>query len=362
MRARIESALHAAWQEKGLFSLLLWPLAQIYAGIVASRRAGYEHHGERVHHDSVPVVVVGNIYVGGTGKTPVVIALVQALQARGWHPGVVSRGYGARAAEKPRTARGSTLDPTLFGDEPALIAAETGVPIAVHPDRMAAIRRLRRHYPEVDVVISDDGLQHLALGRDIEIIVQDSRGVGNGFTLPAGPLREPASRLQSVDFIVNNLLPGEAAPEVRHGMAHTVEMVMEPAIVEHLESGERKDWKDWLAHHGRQRCAAAAAIGRPERFFSMLRAHGLTPAQTLSLPDHHDYRGTPFDQISAECILITPKDAVKCRRFNDPRLYSVHPGPRFSDPAWLGLVNDMLRAISERKHTAALAEELNSEL
>src|SRR5690606_35768626 len=128
--------------------------------------------------------------------------LVQALQQRGWHPGVISRGYGAKPGEKPRVGAGA-LEAALFGDEPALIAAQTGAPVSVHPDRPAAMRRLRRHYPNVDVVISDDGLQHLALGRDLEIIVQDARGIGNGRLLPAGPLRESADRLRSADFIIN---------------------------------------------------------------------------------------------------------------------------------------------------------------
>ena len=211
MKAGIERALHTAWSKKGGFSLAMWPLSKLYGAIVEHRKAGFLRHPDRIHHDTLPVVVVGNIYVGGTGKTPVVIALVEALQARGWQPGVISRGYGARPSDKPRAGRG-TLDPALFGDEPALVAAHTGAPVCVHPDRQAAIRRLRRQYPQVDVVISDDGLQHLALGRDLEIVVQDGRGVGNGRLLPAGPLREPATRLETVDFIINNLLPGEAPP------------------------------------------------------------------------------------------------------------------------------------------------------
>jgi tetraacyldisaccharide 4'-kinase len=347
MRARIEQALHAAWQRRGPLSLLLRPLSFVYGAVVASRSAGYRYRPRRVHHDSVPVVVVGNIYVGGTGKTPVVIALIRALQEKGWHPGLVSRGYGAARSDKPRTGRG-TLDPALFGDEPALVAAETGAPVSVHPDRQAAIRRLRRQFPDVDVVVSDDGLQHLAMGRDLEIIVQDARGTGNGLLLPAGPLREPPERLQSADVIVNNLLPGESAPVAATGLAHVVNMTMEPVAVEHLASGERTQWNDWLAAHGQQPCAAAAAIGRPERFFSMLTSHGAPLVQTLALPDHHDYRDFPFDRIDAGCILITPKDAIKCRRLNDGRLYCVHPGPRFSDPAWLDLVHDMLRAIYMR--------------
>lgn len=360
MRARIENALHAAWRKKGWFSLAMWPLSRLYGAVVARRENTYMQTPQHIYHDTLPVVVVGNLYVGGTGKTPVVIALVQALQARGWHPGIISRGYGARHDDRPRAGRG-TLDPTLFGDEPTLIAAETGAPVCVHPKRGAALRRLRRQYPQVDVVISDDGLQHLALGRDLEIVVQDARGIGNGLLLPAGPLREPASRLQSVDFIINNLLPGEAAPATPAGINHSINMAMEPLSVEHLATGERLSWSDWLAAHGSKRCAAVAAIGRPERFFGMLRHHGLTPALTRALPDHHGYEQSPFEDLDSECVLLTPKDAVKCRKFNDPRLYCVHPGPRFSDPAWLDLAHDMLKAIATWKSTAANAEALHSE-
>ena len=354
MRARLENALHAAWRRRGILSRLMWPLSRLYGAATARRRDGYLRHPERTHHDTLPVVVVGNIYVGGTGKTPVVIALVEALQTRGWQPGVISRGYGARATETPQAGQGR-LDPALFGDEPALIAAQTQAPVCVHPDRRAAIRRLRRQYPQVDVVVSDDGLQHLALGRDLEILVQDARGSGNGRLLPAGPLREPAARLETVDFIINNLLPGEPAPPRAAGMARSVDMSMEPVQVEHLSTGETQEWSQWLAAHGKSRCAAVAAIGRPERFFDMLRHHGLSPDLTRALPDHHGYEQSPFDDLDADCILITPKDAVKCRRLNDARLYCVHPGPRFSDPAWLDLAHEMLRAISASKLTSARA-------
>lgn len=359
MRARIENALHAAWRRKGLFSLLMWPLSRLYGIIVAQRQAGYLRHPERIHHDSLPVVVVGNLYVGGTGKTPVVIALVQALQSRGWQPGVISRGYGAKHGDKPRSGRGE-LDPALFGDEPALIAAETQAPVCVHPDRRAAVHRLRRQYPQIDIVVSDDGLQHLALGRDLEIVVQDARGIGNGHLLPAGPLREPAARLESVDIIIDNLQPGETPHPVSSGMALRVSMEMEPACVEHLASGQRLPWADWLAAHADARCAAAAAIGRPERFFDMLRHHGLTLSHTQALPDHYAYEHSPFTQIDVDCLLITPKDAVKCGKFHDPRLYCVHPGPHFSDTGWLDFAHDMLTAIATFKSTASRAEALHS--
>lgn len=361
MKARFEQALHAAWRKKGVLSTLLLPLSWLYGAAVARRKAAYLRHPERVHHDALPVVVVGNIYVGGTGKTPVVIALVRALQARGWRPGVISRGYGARHDDKPRVGRG-TLDPARFGDEPALIAADTGVPVSVHPDRPAALRCLRRQHPDVDVVVSDDGLQHLALGRDVEIIVQDGRGTGNGRMLPAGPLREPATRLQSVDFIVNNLLPQESAAAMTRTLAQSIDMGLAPFSVEHLASGQALPWAEWLARHTGDICAAAAAIGRPERFFGMLRHHGLSLAHTLALPDHYDYEQSPFGALKADCILITPKDAVKCARLGDARLYCVHPAPTFSEPGWLELIDGMLRAIAARKQTATRAEELNSEL
>lgn len=360
MKAGIERALHKAWARKGWFSLMMWPLAKLYGAVVAQRRARFERRPERVHHETVPVVVVGNIYVGGTGKTPVVIALTQALQARGWQPGIISRGYGVRLGDKPRSGQGQ-LDATQFGDEPTLIAAETQAPVCVHPDRQAAIRRLRRQYPRVDVIISDDGLQHLALGRDLEIVVQDARGTGNGRLLPAGPLREPTSRLDTVDFIINNLLPDDTAPLMPNSMARIVNMSMQPVQVEHLLSGQRLSWEDWLAAHGRRSCIAVAAIGRPERFFQMLSLHGATLSETRALPDHYSYAVSPFRSLDAEHILITPKDAVKCRKFDDARLYCVHPGAQFSDPAWLELAHEMLGAISARKLALVQAEELNSE-
>lgn len=353
MKAWLEQALHRAWQSDTLFSFFMKPLALAYGIAVARRRARAMSRPDGIHHETIPVIVVGNIYIGGTGKTPVTIALVQALQQSGWTPGVISRGYGTKVGDTPRVGTGA-LDAALFGDEPSLIAAQTGAPISMHPDRRAAISRLRRHYPKVDVVISDDGLQHLALGRDLEIIVQDSRGVGNGHLLPAGPLREPVERLQTADFIINNLQPGEHAPRVETGPAHVVDMCLAPLEVEHLASGERLEWKAWLSEHGSRRCAAVAAIGRPERFFTMLREHGLTCAETVGLPDHFDYRESPFDRLEAERILITPKDAVKCRRFSDPRLHCVHPAPTFSDPEWLTLVHELLKLISERKLTSEL--------
>lgn len=350
--AILERALHAAWRRKGLGSTLLLPFSWMARAAIARKRQRYEKHPERVYHCPLPVVVVGNIYVGGTGKTPVTIALAQALRDRGWHPGIISRGYGADIGERARSGQGD-LDPASYGDEPALIARITQAPIAVHPDRPLALKRLRRDYPEVDVVIADDGLQHLALGRDLEIAVQDARGIGNGRVLPAGPLREPASRLKYVDFLITNLPFGQSGPTAADTPAHQLTMSLVPVKAIQLTTGLELEWTSWLAEFGQQPASAVAAIGQPDRFFSMLRAAGLELPRTIALPDHHAYASSPFDALPASPILITAKDAVKCARFNDDRLWSVHVSPLFSDPEWITLANEMLRMIAQHKKAVA---------
>lgn len=341
-------ALHTAWQRKGVLSAVLWPLSLPVLAVIAYKHRRYRRRPDLVHHSRLPVVVVGNIYVGGTGKTPVVIALVQALQERGWHPGVISRGYGAKVGEQAKSGKGE-LAASEFGDEPALIARTTMVPVCIHPSRVLAIKKLQKSYPEVDIVISDDGLQHLALGRDIEIIVQDARAIGNGRVMPAGPLREPPTRLQSVDYIINNVQDSQAQPARIATLAQQLSMQLTPDTVAHLLTGKSLDWSTWLAQHRAEAISAVAAIGQPERFFAMLRTAGLTLEETLALPDHDPYEDTPFQGIGSAHILITAKDAVKCERFNDPRLWVVHAKPEFSDPGWFELLDQMLRFIATKK-------------
>lgn len=350
--AALMPRIHAAWQRKGLTSTLLWPLSWVVRAAIARKRLRYRQQPHLTYHTDVPVVVVGNIYVGGTGKTPIVIALVQALQARGWHPGVISRGYGVDVGKKARAGRGHVLA-RHFGDEPALIARATQAPVAVHPSRVAALKRLRKDYPEVDVVVADDGLQHLALGRDMEIVVQDARGIGNGRVLPAGPLREPPSRLAYVDVIITNLQAGQPEPPAVPTPARQLFMRLVPDQVVHLVSGRSMSWGEWLAAHQGATVSAVAAIGQPERFFTMLRAAGLVLAQTIPLPDHDVYAESPFTNLTSGSIVITAKDAVKCERFKDERLWVVQAATQFSDPDWLSDADTLLRSIAQRK--AAMA-------
>jgi len=337
------------WQRDGWLATLLRPLAALTGWQVARRRAQYQSGRRPAHRPPVPVVVVGNIYVGGTGKTPVVIAVAQALRERGWTPGVVSRGYGARVGPQPRVGQGE-LDPRDYGDEPALIAHAADVPVAVHPRRALAAQALLGQHPQVDVIVSDDGLQHLALARDIEIAVQDERGIGNGRLLPAGPLREPAARLDTVDAIITNRAgPPPAAAPADHGAGpRRADMRLEPDAARHLQSGARRPLADFADPAAFPAVAAAAGIGNPERYFATLRAAGLRPQPCLALPDHYDYRRPPFDAVRADAILVTSKDAVKCRRLDDPRLWEVPVRARFSDPALFDWLDGRLRQAATR--------------
>ena len=186
--------LHRQWLRRGLWAWVMAPFSLVTYLVLAIRHVSLRTIAAHSPRAPIPVIMVGNLYIGGTGKTPVVIALLEQLRAKGWHPGVISRGYGVQAGADALAGCGS-IDAARFGDEPALIARESGVPVSVHPNRRLAWQALLKHYPKTDVIVSDDGLQHATLTRDIELVVQDPRGVGNGWLLPAGPLASVAHRV-----------------------------------------------------------------------------------------------------------------------------------------------------------------------
>jgi tetraacyldisaccharide 4'-kinase len=301
-RSVIESVLLTAWQRRGVIACLLWPLSFIFNLLIVTRLALYALGIFRITILPVPVIVVGNIFVGGTGKTPLVIWIIQLLQEQGWKPAVISRGYGSSAQQVRAVENNSHANEV--GDEPLLIAKRTGVPVFIGRDRAAAGLALLQAHPNVNIIISDDGLQHYALGRNIEIQLSDSRGNGNGWLLPAGPLREPATR-QSDFYVVNTT-------EESAGDAYVMQLV--PVDAERLsDRSQRQSLRDFSFV---QSVAAVAGIGHPERFFTTLRSHGINLTTTQALPDHFDYATNPFADIEASAILITEKDAVKCMQHN----------------------------------------------
>ena len=312
-RSSLESLFTRHWRVRSWLACLLWPLSVVFGAITALRRRGYALGLFAQAHLPVPVIVVGNIYVGGTGKTPLVIWLAHQLRQQGFVPGVISRGHGSDA-ERVLEVLPDML-PGVAGDEPLLILRNASVPLFIGRHRTAAAHALLAAHSEVNVIISDDGLQHYALARDIEILLSDERGVGNGWLLPAGPLREPASR--RCDFRV---LHGVVATGPR---AYTMQLRGELAE-QLMDRGQTRPLTAWS---GSTRIAAAAGIGNPERFFSMLRQQGVSLATVLPLPDHFDYDSNPFASLDADVILITEKDAVKCLHkeslATDPRLWVV---------------------------------------
>ncbi len=293
----LRESLPRAWQRRGAPAIALLPLAALFCLLARLRRLAYRRGWLPVERLAVPVVVVGNVTVGGSGKTPLVAALVAALRRRGRRPGIVARGYGARVGDRPRRVSPED-DPATVGDEPLLLARRTSCPVVVHPDRVWAARVLVEE-AGCDRVVADDGLQHYRLGRDVEIAVVDGRrGLGNGWCLPAGPLREPPSRLGTVDAVVTN------------GGGRGWSMELEPGAAVNLASGERRPLSAWAG----QAVEAVAGIGDPARFFATLEAAGIRPHRH-AFPDHHGYRPGELDFPGDRPLLMTEKDAVKCRPF-----------------------------------------------
>ena len=290
--------LQNAWLTRGALAYLLWPLALCYGLLVRLRRALYRRGILRSERFRLPVVVVGNVIAGGAGKTPLVIALTQHLQAQRVAVGVVSRGYGRTGSDCVEVT--PAVPPAQTGDEPALIYRLTGAPVFVANQRGEALRALLAVHPDTMVVLCDDGLQHYALQRDIEIAAFDDRGIGNGWLLPAGPLREPwpERRQQGLDLVLHTgQNPSFEGFRSSRQLADTAWSA----------SGEQLSL-DGL--RGRP-VTALAGIANPDAFFSMLRERGLTLEACIALPDHHVFSEADLAGLQGRTVLCTEKDAVK---------------------------------------------------
>ena len=309
-----------------LAAALLAPLGWLYCGLAALRALGYARGWIASFDAGAPVIVVGNLSIGGTGKTPLVCWLAAHLQALGLNPGIAARGYGAAAGAHAGGVRlvPPDADPALFGDEPVLLAADGRAPVAVGRDRVAAARALVGR--GCDVVVTDDGLQHYRLRRQCEILVVDgSRGHGNGRCLPAGPLREPMRRAARVDLAI----------ATGGGQPGLPALALEPdAAVSLTDPSRSRPLGDFAGG----RVTAVAGIGNPARFFRMLEAHGLT-LDARAYPDHHGFTSEDMAAWGSAPVLMTEKDAVKCRRLRPlantqwPELWAVAvtavPAPAF---------------------------------
>lgn len=315
-----ERGINRLWYEPSWrrAAWLLAPLAGLFALIAALRRVAYRVRVLRSRHPGVPVVVVGNLTVGGSGKTPLVIWLAQQLSQRGRRVGIISRGYGGTQRAPARLP--DSANPMVYGDEPALIQSATGLPVAVARIRSRAARLLVER-DAADVIVCDDGLQHYALRRDYEIAVVDGqRGFGNGWLLPAGPLREPPSRLRRVDAVVVRDPGAAGVPGLADLAPDRVEMRLvlgglRQVLADSAGLTDLAQWRGRSVH-------AVAGIGLPGRFFAALRAAGLA-VQEHAAADHHSWSARELDFGDGLPVLMTGKDAVKCRGFAQPHWYSV---------------------------------------
>ena len=322
------SFLVRSWYEKSAWLVALLPLSLVFYLLSALRRSLYRLGIAPTCKSQLPIIVVGNISVGGTGKTPLVVALVEQLRQAGFHPAIVSRGYGSRAAAYPYFVSSDDA-PECSGDEPLLLAQRTGVPVVIDAKRCRAIAALQDRYKDCDVIIADDGLQHYAMPRDIEIVVIDGRrGFGNGWLLPAGPLRESVSRLNSVDYVVTN-------GELQNSLAvESSVMTLAAQQFVAVNGSEKIALQAWPFS---KKIHAVAGIGNPQRFFESLQRMGFDVIPH-AFSDHHDYRVEELcfdDQLP---VLMTEKDAVKVRQL----FQQLHLQPPLQGEYWYLTVDAIL--------------------
>ncbi len=308
IKCNLKTRIVHSWYQKNFYSFLLYPLSLIYRMIIFLRRCAYRVGLLKTHFFAVPIVVVGNITVGGTGKTPFIIALAEYFVANGFQPGIVSRGYGGQAKQWPQPVT-SESSPKEVGDEPVLIAKKTHCKVMVAPRRVLAVEALIAQ--GCDVILSDDGLQHYAMARDVEIVLWSKAHLGNGFCLPAGPLREPKARLKKVTYLLEK---GSAQYQVVIGKPYSL---IDNSTI--LKPG---------------RIHALCGIAQPEPFFQALIEQGFTLI-THVFPDHHAFTPEDFAFLPThEEVVMTEKDAVKCEHFADSRFYAL-PMTAVIDPLWL---------------------------
>lgn len=316
------------WYRTTPLHLILFPISLAFRALVALRRTMYRNQVFSSDQLLLPVIVVGNISVGGTGKTPLTLALAQQLVERGWHPFIVSRGYGGKSQRPQQVSADSAAQ--QVGDEPLLMARRNICPVWIGRDRAATAHAAMLDNPQCNIVLCDDGLQHYRLQRDAEIAVIDgARGFGNGFLLPAGPLREPVSRLQTVDAVVVNggdALPGQYAMQLSGELFYSLLDPDKKAAADHFQT---------------KKTHAVAGIGHPQRFFQHLEKMGI-PLTAHAFPDHHPYSAGDLAFENCDAILLTEKDAVKCAVFADAR-YWVLRVDAIIEPA---LIDHILRKIT----------------
>ena len=330
------------WEKRGVIAKLLWPLSAIFSWLTSVRRCLYELNVLKSEVLAVPVIIVGNLRVGGTGKTPTVLALAKALHMKGFHPGIISRGYEGQLQGVQEVSSASS--PKDLGDEPCYMAQQLdqlNIPIFVHGDRTKTAKALLGAYPQVDVIISDDGLQHYALkrwpardgGRDIELVVRDARAEGNEYLLPAGPLRESPDRPRDYTLSISSFNTSDLEIDLNSNFkapylvdAPNFSVTIQVKAVYQLNHPSNTMNLSELQQRDDLKILAAAGLGHPQKFFNLLSHHGLK-FESLPLPDHYDFLVNPFESKIADIILITEKDAVKCSQLdaykNDGRVWVI---------------------------------------
>ncbi len=312
------------WYKHTWLSVLLLPVSWVYCALVGLRRLAYRSGIKRTRHLNAPLIVVGNLTVGGTGKTPLVIWLAERLRAAGYRPGIVCRGYGGQATWWPRLARADS-SPREVGDEAVLLAVRAACPVMAGPNRVRSAQALISEH-RCDVVISDDGLQHLALGRTVDVVVIDGeRRFGNGHCLPAGPLREPAGRRFAADLRICN------------GTPRAGELQMQMVGNEFYRLGDPAD-RVGPAAFEQQTVHAIAGIGNSERYFAHLRQLGLNVV-AHAFPDHHTFTAEDIACPGAAAIIMTEKDAVKCANIGDERHWVMPISAQVDEQAWAQILN-----------------------